>query len=45
MAAPGQLIVSDWDASLGEDMFDLVISNPYIARDDIETLAPEVVLS
>ena len=36
-------IVSDWDASLGADMFDLVISNPpYIARDDIETLAPEV---
>lgn len=36
-------IVSDWDAGLGADMFDLVISNPpYIARDDIETLAPEV---
>ena len=36
-------IVSDWDTDLGLDMFDLVISNPpYIARGDIETLAPEV---
>ena len=36
-------IVSDWDAGLGPDKFDLVISNPpYIIRGDIETLAPEV---
>ena len=36
-------IVSDWDAGLGPDLFDLVISNPpYIVHDDIATLAPEV---
>ncbi|PKR52754.1 peptide chain release factor N(5)-glutamine methyltransferase [Thalassospira povalilytica] len=39
--------VSDWDSALGDreraDGFDLVMSNPpYITRDEMETLSPEV---
>lgn len=33
----------DWTAGLGDNQFDLVVSNPpYIATDEIETLDPEV---
>jgi release factor glutamine methyltransferase len=37
------LLRSDWTAGLGENLFDLVVSNPpYIANHVIETLEPEV---
>jgi release factor glutamine methyltransferase len=37
------LLRSDWTAGLGENLFDLVVSNPpYIANHIIETLEPEV---
>jgi release factor glutamine methyltransferase len=37
------LLRGDWTAGLGDDGFDLVVSNPpYIATAEIETLAPEV---
>ena len=37
------LLRGDWTAGLGEDTFDLVVSNPpYIASHVIETLEPEV---
>jgi len=37
------LLRGDWTAGLGDESFDLVVSNPpYIATAEIETLAPEV---
>ena len=37
------LLRSDWTTGLGDDSFDLVVSNPpYIPSDDIEGLEPEV---
>ncbi|WP_397399256.1 peptide chain release factor N(5)-glutamine methyltransferase [Phenylobacterium sp.] len=37
------LLRSDWTAGLGENLFDLVVSNPpYIANHVIDTLEPEV---
>jgi release factor glutamine methyltransferase len=37
------LLRSDWTTGLGDETFDLVVSNPpYIATDVIETLEPEV---
>lgn len=37
------LLRGDWTAGLGDESFDLVVSNPpYIATDEIETLDPEV---
>jgi release factor glutamine methyltransferase len=37
------LLRGDWTEGLGEDSFDLVVSNPpYIASDVLETLEPEV---
>ena len=37
------LLRGDWTAGLGDESFDLVVSNPpYIATDVIETLEPEV---
>lgn len=37
------LLRGDWTAGLGDESFDLVVSNPpYIASDEIETLDPEV---
>ncbi|WP_165185273.1 peptide chain release factor N(5)-glutamine methyltransferase [Caulobacter soli] len=37
------LMRGDWTSGLGDDSFDLVVSNPpYIATDVIETLEPEV---
>lgn len=37
------LLRGDWTAGLGDETFDLVVSNPpYIATEEIETLDPEV---
>lgn len=43
MAGRGALLRGDWTAGLGDNGFDLVVSNPpYIATDVIDTLDPEV---
>ena len=43
LAGRTALLRGDWTAGLGDDSFDLVVSNPpYIASEVIETLEPEV---
>jgi release factor glutamine methyltransferase len=43
LGARAQIVVSDWDAALGDAAFDLIVSNPpYIPSADIVGLAPEV---
>ena len=43
LSARAALLRGDWTAGLGDDSFDLVVSNPpYIATHVIETLEPEV---
>ncbi|MGC6485392.1 MAG: peptide chain release factor N(5)-glutamine methyltransferase [Candidatus Puniceispirillales bacterium] len=43
LAGRSRWSVSDWDSSLAEERFDLVISNPpYIPRLEIDSLEPEV---
>lgn len=43
LAGRTALLRGDWTAGLGDSAFDLVVSNPpYIARDVLETLEPEV---
>ncbi|MBS0361848.1 MAG: peptide chain release factor N(5)-glutamine methyltransferase [Proteobacteria bacterium] len=43
LASRVALLRGDWTTGLGDDSFDLVVSNPpYIASDVIETLEPEV---
>ncbi|MGI9170529.1 MAG: peptide chain release factor N(5)-glutamine methyltransferase [Caulobacteraceae bacterium] len=43
LAGRAALLRGDWTAGLGDDGFDLVVSNPpYVATSELATLAPEV---